>query len=85
MFRYQIDALRKAEAKIRLMPFYPGYVVMFGDDKIITAPTDRAQAVAWQRVITVNYALDLLGLPMSPTAGLLAQNTYSAFAYEVEK
>lgn len=85
MFRYQVNKFNEAERLIRIRHDRDGFYVTLGDDKRITESTvDRDQVNAWQRVLTVQYALHLLGLPMSKTAGLLAQNAYSAFAYEIK-
>lgn len=86
MFRYQINKFNEAERRTRLQHDRDGFYISLDDDKRITESTkDKDQALIWQRVLTVQFALHSLGLPVSPTAGLLAQNAYSAFAYEVEK
>jgi hypothetical protein len=86
MFRFQINILREAEATYHIKREAAGYYVTDDNHRRITKTTvDKEQAVIWMRVLVVRLALKKLRLPASPTAGLLAANTYSAFAYEVER
>lgn len=86
MFRFQINILREAEATYHIKREAAGYYITDDNHRRITKTTvDKEQAVVWMRVLVVRLALKKLRLPASPTAGLLAANTYSAFAYEVER
>lgn len=84
MFRYQVDAFHQAEARCHIMRDRNGYYVVADERRVTQSTPDDVQIGHWLRVITVHYALALIGHTPSRTAGLAASTAYAAFARELE-
>lgn len=84
MFRYQLNAFHQAEARCHMQRDRDGYYIVANERRVTQSTADDKQAEHWLRYVVVHFALHLLGLTPSETAGIAASTAYAAFARELE-